>query len=65
MGGTLAVHFAAMMTSSLRRVLGTTMLSGSDWLLVAGGVAAPLAARGLGRILASEARPIGNAERTR
>jgi P-type Ca2+ transporter type 2C len=59
-GGTLAVHLAAMTASPLRRVLGTTMLSGSDWLLVAGGVAAPLAARGLRRVLASETRAIGN-----
>src|SRR5206468_5425450 len=38
-GGTVAVHLAAMTASPLRRVLGTTILSGSDWLLVAGGVA--------------------------
>ena len=59
-GGTLAVHLAAMTASPLRRVLGTTMLSGTDWLLVAGGVAVPFAASGLRRILASEARSIGN-----
>ena len=59
-GATLAVHLAAMTASPLRRVLGTTILSGSDWLLVAGGVAVPLAARGLRRVLASEARSIGN-----
>jgi len=59
-GGTLAVHIAAMTASPLRRVLGTTMLSGSDWLLVAGGVAVPLAVRGLRRVLASEARSIEN-----
>jgi P-type Ca2+ transporter type 2C len=59
-GGTLAVHLAAMTASPLRRLLGTTILSGSDWLLVAGGVAVPLAVRGLRRVLASEARSIGN-----
>jgi len=59
-GGTLAVHLAAMTASPLRRLLGTTLLSGSDWLLVAGGVAVPLAVRGLRRVLASEARSIGN-----
>jgi Ca2+-transporting ATPase len=59
-GGTLAVHLAAMTASPLRRVLGTTILSGSDWLLVAGGVAVPLAVRGLRRVLASETRSIGN-----
>jgi Ca2+-transporting ATPase len=59
-GGTLAVHLTAMTASPLRRVLGTTMLSGSDWLLVAGGVAAPLAARGLRRVLGSETTAIGN-----
>ena len=59
-GGTLAVHLAAMTASPLRRVLGTTVLSGSDWLLVAGGVGAPLAVRELRRALASEARSIGN-----
>src|SRR5499433_3559283 len=59
-GGTLAVHLAAMTASPLRRVLGTTMLSGSDWLLVAGGVAAPAAVRVLRRRLTSEARAIGN-----
>jgi Ca2+-transporting ATPase len=59
-GGTLAVHLAAMTASPLRRLLGTTRLSGSDWLLVAGGVAVPLAVRGLRRALASEARPIEN-----
>jgi len=59
-GGTLAVHLAAMTASPLRRVLGTTLLSGSDWVLVAGGVVAPLAVRGLRRMLASEAKSIGN-----
>jgi len=59
-GGTLAVHIAAMTASPLRRILGTTMLSGSDWLLVAGGVAVPLAVRGLRRVLASEAKSIEN-----
>src|SRR5262249_19691164 len=59
-GGTLAVHLAAMTASPLRRLLGTTPLSGSDWLLVAGGVAAPLAVRGLGRVLASETRSTRN-----
>ena len=59
-GGTLAVHLAAMTASPLRRLLGTTLLSGSDWLLVAGGVGVPLAVRGLRRVLASEARSIGN-----
>src|SRR5262245_4102183 len=59
-GGTLAVHLAAMTASPLRRVLGTTMLQGSDWLLVAGGVAAPLAARGLRRVLTSGTTAIGN-----
>jgi Ca2+-transporting ATPase len=57
-GGTLAVHLAAMTASPLRRVLGTTLLSGSDWLMVAGGVAAPLAVRELRRVLASESRSI-------
>src|SRR5262244_2774243 len=59
-GGTLAVHLAAMTAPPLRRVLGTTVLSGSDWLLVAGGVGVPLAVRGLRRVLASEANSIGN-----
>ena len=59
-GGTLAVHLAAMTAPPLRRVLGTTVLSGSDWLLVAGGVGVPLAVRGLRRVLASEAKSIGN-----
>ena len=59
-GGTLAVHLAAMTVSPLRRVLGTTMLSRADWLLVAGGVAAPLAASGLRRILTSETTSIRN-----
>ncbi len=59
-GGTLAVHLAAMTASPLRRVLGTTVLSASDWLLVAGGVGVPLAVRGLRRVLASEAKSIGN-----
>ena len=59
-GGTLAAHLAAMTISPLRRVLGTTVLSGSDWLLVAGGVAVPAAVRGLRRRLASEAAAIGN-----
>jgi Ca2+-transporting ATPase len=59
-GGTLAVHIAAMTASPMRRILGTTVLSGSDWLLVAGGVAVPLAVRGLRRVLASEARAIEN-----
>ena len=59
-GGTLAVHLAAMTASPLRRLLGTTRLSGSDWLLVFGGVAAPLAVRGLGRVLGSETRSTRN-----
>jgi Ca2+-transporting ATPase len=59
-GGTLAVHLAAMTASPLRRLLGTTLLSASDWLLVAGGVAVPLAVRGLRRALTAEARSIGN-----
>jgi Ca2+-transporting ATPase len=59
-GGTLAVHLAAMTASPLRRLLGTTVLSGSDWLLVAGGAAVPLVVRGLKRVLASETRSIGN-----
>jgi P-type Ca2+ transporter type 2C len=59
-GGTLAVHLAAMTASPLRRLLGTTMLSGSDWLLVGGGAAVPLAVRALKRALASETRSIGN-----
>jgi Ca2+-transporting ATPase len=59
-GGTLAVHLAAMTASPLRRLLGTTILSGSDWLLVAGGVGVPLAVRGLRRVLASEVKSIGN-----
>src|SRR5262249_8201103 len=59
-GGTLAVHLAAMTISPLRRVLGTTILSGSDWLLVAGGVAVPAAVRGLRRSRASEAAANGN-----
>src|SRR5262249_46469290 len=59
-GGTLAVHLAAMTAPPLRRVLGTTVLSGSDWLLVAGGVGVPLAVRGVGRVRASEAEAIGN-----
>jgi P-type Ca2+ transporter type 2C len=46
-GGTLAIHLAAMTASPLRRLLGTTPISPSDWLLVAGGVAVPLIARGL------------------
>jgi Ca2+-transporting ATPase len=46
-GGTLAVHLAAMTAPPLRRVLGTTALSASDWMLVAGGVAVPLAIRQL------------------
>jgi len=46
-GGTLAVHLAAMTASPLRRLLGTTPISPSDWLLVAGGVAVPLIARQL------------------
>src|SRR5262245_805934 len=58
--GTLAVHLAAMTSSPLRRVLGTTVLSGFDWLLVAGGVGVPLAVRQLRRVLASEANSIGN-----
>jgi hypothetical protein len=49
-----------MTASPLRRVLGTTILSGADWLLVAGGVGVPLAVRGLRRVLASETRSIGN-----
>jgi Ca2+-transporting ATPase len=59
-GGTLAVHLAAMTASPLRRVLGTTILSGPDWLLVAGGVAVPLAVHALRRALAADARSIGN-----
>jgi P-type Ca2+ transporter type 2C len=59
-GGTLAVHLAAMTASPLRRVLGTTVLSGFDWLLVAGGVAVPLAVHGLRRALAADARSIRN-----
>jgi Ca2+-transporting ATPase len=50
-GGTLAVHLAAMTAPPLRRLLGTTALSASDWMLVAGGVAAPLAFRRLRAIL--------------
>jgi Ca2+-transporting ATPase len=46
-GGTLAVHLAAMTAPPLRRLLGTTALSASDWMLVAGGVAVPLAFRRL------------------
>ena len=59
-GGTLAVHLAAMTASPLRRVLGTTILSGSDWLLVAAGAAAPLVVRSVKRALALETRSIGN-----
>jgi len=59
-GGTLAVHLAAMTASPLRRVLGTTILSGSDWLLVAGGVAVPFAARGLRRALLADTTSIRN-----
>jgi Ca2+-transporting ATPase len=46
-GGTLAVHLAAMTAPPLRRVLGTTALSASDWMLVAVGAAVPLVIRQL------------------
>jgi P-type Ca2+ transporter type 2C len=59
-GGTLAVHLAAMTASPLRRLLGTTPISPSDWLLVAGGVAVPLIARGLRGALTSRMESIGN-----
>jgi P-type Ca2+ transporter type 2C len=56
-GGTLALHLAAMTAPPLRRVLGTTTLSASDWTLVASGVAVPLAIRRLRTMLGpAEAR---------
>ena len=59
-GGTLAVHLAAMTASPLRRLLGTTPIAPSDWLLVAGGVAVPLVARGLREAFTSRTKSIGN-----
>jgi Ca2+-transporting ATPase len=58
--GTLAVHLAAMTASPLRRLLGTTPISPSDWLLVAGGVAVPLIARGLRDAFTSATTSIQN-----
>jgi Ca2+-transporting ATPase len=59
-GGTLAVHLAAMTASPLRRLLGTTPISPSDWLLVAGGVAVPLIARQLRSAFTSGTTSIRN-----
>lgn len=56
-GGTLAVHLTAMTASPLRRVLGTTVLSASDWTLVASGVAVPLALRALKKAFTAPALP--------
>lgn len=50
-GGSLALQAGAMTIPPLRRLLGTTPLSGGDWGLVIGGAAAPLFLRGITQLV--------------
>jgi Ca2+-transporting ATPase len=60
LGGTLALQAASVTVPALRGLLGTTPLGLADWVVVAAGATAPLAAREIGKA-ASRLREGGRA----